>query len=52
VKLAKPGTKPIILPGNRSTLSPGVVKQVLDAIGGYPISRLPDLLEGKLKPHA
>lgn len=48
VKLEKPGSRPIILPGNRPTLSPGVVKQVLDAVGGYPISRLPDLLEGRL----
>jgi predicted RNA binding protein YcfA (HicA-like mRNA interferase family) len=51
VKLAKPGAKPIILPSNRTTLSPGVVKQVLASIGGYPISRLPDLLEGRLVPH-
>ncbi len=48
VKLAKPGSPTIILPGNRSTLSPGVVKHALDAIGGYPISRLPDLLMGRL----
>ncbi len=51
IKLKKPGAQTIILPGNRSVLSPGVVKHALDAIGGYPISRLPDLLEGKLKIH-
>lgn len=48
VKLAKQGAPTIILPGNRHVLSPGVVKQILDAIGGYPISRLPDLLGGRL----
>jgi hypothetical protein len=47
-KLSKPGTKPIILPRNRSVLSPGVVKDVLRKFGGYPISRLPDLLDGTL----
>jgi hypothetical protein len=44
VKLTKPGAPPIIVPGNRSVVSPGVVKQVLRAIGGYPLSRLPDVL--------
>ena len=48
VKLAKSGSPTIILPGGRPTLSPGVVKHALDAIGGYPISRLPDFLEGRL----
>ncbi len=52
VKLAKPGSPTIILPGNRSTLSPGVVKHALESIGGYPISRLPDLLEGRLVANA
>ena len=52
VKLAKPKSPTIILPGNRSTLTPGVVKHVLDVIGGYPISRLPDLLSGKLEERA
>ena len=51
VKLKKPGAPTIILPGNRQVLSPGVVKHALDAIGGYPISRLPDLLDGKLAAH-
>ena len=48
VKLAKRGARTIVLPGNRPTLSPGVVKQVLEALGGFPISRLPDLLDGTL----
>jgi hypothetical protein len=48
VKLKKPGAPTIILPGNRTVLSPGVVKQALDAVGGHPISRLPDLLAGRL----
>ncbi len=48
VKLAKPGASTIILPGDRGVLSPGVVKQALAALGGYPISRLPELLEGRL----
>lgn len=51
VKLKKPGSPTIILPGNRPTVSPGVVKNVLDAVGGYPISRLPDLLDGRLVAH-
>jgi hypothetical protein len=48
VKLAKAGAPTLILPGNRPLLSPGIVKQALKAIGGYPISRLPDLLDGRL----
>lgn len=48
VKLKKPGAPTIHLPGNRAVVSPGVVKQALDAIGGYPIARLPDLLAGRL----
>ena len=52
VKLAKPGAPTIVLPGNRPVLSPGVVKHALNAIGGYPISRLPDLLEGRLSANS
>lgn len=52
IKLKKLGAPTIILPSNRAVLSPGVVKQALGAIGGYPIARLRDLLEGKLSPHA
>lgn len=48
VKLAKPGAPTIVIPGNRPVLSPGVVKQALKAIGGYPISRIRDLLDGRL----
>jgi hypothetical protein len=49
VKLKKAGAQTIIIPGNRPVLAPGIVKHALDAIGGYPISRLPDLLEGRLR---
>jgi predicted RNA binding protein YcfA (HicA-like mRNA interferase family) len=49
VKLKKPGAQTIIIPGNRPVLSPGVVKHALEAIGGYPISKLPDLLQGRLR---
>lgn len=48
VKLKKPGRQTIHVPGNEKTLSPGVVRQALKAIGEYPISRLPDLLGGRL----
>lgn len=48
VKLTKPGAPTIVIPGNRPVLSPGVVKHALDAVGGYPISRLPDFLNGRL----
>jgi hypothetical protein len=49
VKLNKPGAQTIILPGNRPVLSPGVVKHALEAVGGHPISRLPELLAGRLR---
>jgi predicted RNA binding protein YcfA (HicA-like mRNA interferase family) len=52
VKLKKPGAPTITLAGNRPVLSPGLVKHALDALGGYPISRVPDLLAGKLPAHA
>ena len=48
LRLKKPGAPTIILPGNRAVLSPGVVKQALEAVGGHHISRLPDLLAGRL----
>ena len=49
VKLKKPGSPTIVLAGNRPVLSPGLVKHALEAIGNYPISMLPDLLDGKLQ---
>ena len=48
VKLSKPGSKPIIIPGNRAVLTPGVVKEVLSTFGKIPISKLKEFLEGKL----
>ena len=52
VKLKKTGAPTITLAGNRPVLSPGLVKHALDALGGYPISRVPDLIAGKLPAHA
>jgi hypothetical protein len=52
VKLTKTGAPNIHIPGNRAVVSPGVVKQALTALGGYPISRLPDLVEGRLRSRA
>jgi predicted RNA binding protein YcfA (HicA-like mRNA interferase family) len=49
VKLKKPGSQTIIIPGNKLVLSPGIVKHALNAIGGYPISRVRDLIEGNLR---
>lgn len=48
IKLSKPNAPTIIIPGNEAVLSPGVTKHVLNAIGGYPLSRLPDLVKGDL----
>ena len=48
VKLHKLGSSTVILPGNRPVLSLGVIKSVLQALGGYPLSRTRDLLLGKL----
>lgn len=50
VKLVKPNAPNIHLPGKRPVVSPGTVKQVLGVFGGYPLSRLPDLLRGQLPP--
>ncbi len=49
VKLTKDGAPNIHVPGNDAVVSPGVVKQAMRAIGGYPLSRLPDLLSGRLQ---
>lgn len=51
VKLCKPGAGTMTIPGNRPVVSPGVVKHVLDVLGGYPLSKLPDLLCGRLPAH-
>jgi predicted RNA binding protein YcfA (HicA-like mRNA interferase family) len=48
VKLTKPGAPTITLPANRSDVSPHIARQVLSAIGDYPLSRLPDLIAGRL----
>lgn len=48
MKLKRQGAPTIILPGNRSALSPGVIKQALDAIGGKSISQLSEMLSGQL----
>ena len=47
-----PGSPTIMLPCNRSVLSLGVVRHALGEIGGYPISRFRDLLDGELKADA
>lgn len=52
VKLKKPGAPTITLAGNRPVLSPGLVKHALEVLGGYPISRVPELLAGKLPAHS
>jgi predicted RNA binding protein YcfA (HicA-like mRNA interferase family) len=44
VKLSKSGERPIILPGNRKNLSPGVTREALTAID-HRIRDLPDLLK-------
>ena len=46
--LEKKGAPPITVPANRPTLSPKVIKDALQAIGDYPLSKLPDLLSGRL----
>jgi hypothetical protein len=49
VKLVNEQGHTLVLPGNRPVLTPGVVKQVLHAFGGHPLSRLPAFLDGKLR---
>lgn len=48
VKLSKTGRPTVIVPGGRAVVSPGVVKHVLKAIGGYPLSRARDFVAGTL----
>jgi predicted RNA binding protein YcfA (HicA-like mRNA interferase family) len=48
VKLAKPQAETITLPGNRACVSPGVIKQILNIVGGLPLSKLKDFLNGNL----
>jgi predicted RNA binding protein YcfA (HicA-like mRNA interferase family) len=48
VKLKKNGANNIHLKGAQKTLSPGLVRQVLRELGGYAISQLSDVLEGKV----
>ncbi len=48
VKMKRKGWPTITLPGNRSDLSRDIIKHVLDAVGGHPISRLKDFLNGTL----
>lgn len=49
VKLKRPRAPTITLPGDRPVLSPHIVKQVLDALGGHSYSQIVDMLDGKLK---
>lgn len=48
VKLTRPGAPMIIIPGNRPVVSPDVVKNVLAVFGRYPLSRIGDLVDGRL----
>lgn len=44
VKLKKPGAPTMILPGNRSELSPGVAKTALRVLGDFDLHDLPNLV--------
>jgi len=44
VKMKKPGSPTMILPGNRRSLSPGVARTALKALGDHSIADLPRLL--------
>lgn len=48
LKLAKPGARTIVLPGDRRELSPGVANQVLKILGPHRLADLPRLLAGEL----
>ena len=43
IKMKKPGSPTIIIPGNRDNVSPGAAKNILLSLG-YKVSQLPDLL--------
>ncbi|GMU80965.1 MAG: hypothetical protein AMXMBFR47_08360 [Planctomycetota bacterium] len=49
VKLKKPGSRTIVLPGDRRDLSPGVISHALKILGGYSVADLPMLVSGKIK---
>ena len=44
LKLKKPGSPTLILPGDRDNLSPGVAKNILASIGNYKINDLQKLI--------
>ena len=48
VKFKKKGAPTIVLPGNRKSLTPGAIEHALTALGGIPLSRLPEVLEGRV----
>lgn len=48
VKLKKPGAPTMILPGNRSELSPRVAKTALRVLGDFNLHDLPDLVKSGL----
>jgi predicted RNA binding protein YcfA (HicA-like mRNA interferase family) len=53
VKLERHGAKrPIVLPGNRRNLSPGTIADALDALGGYKLRDLHQMLKGELQTAA
>ena len=52
VKLKRPGAPTMILPGNRSELSPGVAKTALRVLGDFTIDDLPRLVKGELSPNS
>jgi predicted RNA binding protein YcfA (HicA-like mRNA interferase family) len=45
LKLKKPGSPTMILPGDRNELSPGVAKTALRVLGDYRLADLPQLLK-------
>lgn len=51
VKLKKPGAPTMILPGNRSELSPGVAKTALRVLGDFNLHDLPHLVKRGLPTH-